>query len=710
MLSRIRDNAQHVFDCFCEVVIPSNAEEKPWIIQKFPDSYQNEETLKMVPQFTFPCEFERSTVQHFSFVLTNVDSKWTFGFCRHAPQKQTALVLLSAFPWHDAFFKLLDCLSELTLSDDQGQLWTCLQALHGGAVPDRGGPVTVPLPTGKVFSATSNDHYSLPCIPQDRNLTEYFNAVDSNNMMVMFASMLYERRIVVTSRKLSRLSACVQAANAIIYPMSWQHIFIPVLPASLMDYLSAPMPFVIGASSAIMQRTKLADIGDAVILDADNNRIDTPFNDLETLPADVVSTLKRQLKNPANLPGDGVARSFLRALVQLIGGYRDALRFPQNCAKITFDKEAFVRSRPSHIQPFLEKMLHLQIFHQFITERLEMLNSGQGFSDEFELEACLYMDKSSSRLAQQYKEWTSNVRKEGGAFFKTVRSKTNPAIKTAVKNVKETGKTGKLKVRSAYKDIRSRLKDIQPAPAGVRLAAADEDGEPQPRSAPSSPTASRPRRGIQAAAATAAATHTAQPIKYRVIDPPAPGSSDGELFQLRPASDGPSLLDEVDEVLLGRGDEPVFETLPVLAALRPSASPPPVPPPRHRRRPAETKEADLIRLDSTEDDLFDPLKGARPALNGAPAPAPAAVHNPVYPYCEPGRLAGRGRPLSDSRQLIGISGRRDGPWAATPADGFQPPAPANGRQRHTIKPPTAGDESSVLEMCPPLETCNFPTR
>ena len=71
--------------------------------------------------------------------------------------------------------------------------------------------------------------------------------------------------------------------------MSWQHIFIPVLPASLLDYLSAPMPFVIGATTSVMQRTKLSDIGDAVILDADNNRIETPYNDLETLPQEVVS-------------------------------------------------------------------------------------------------------------------------------------------------------------------------------------------------------------------------------------------------------------------------------------------------------------------------------------------------------------------------------------------------------------------------------------
>lgn len=79
---------------------------------------------------------------------------------------------------------------------------------------------------------------------------EYYSAVDSTNMMVIFASMLYERRIVFISTRLSRLSACAQAANAIIYPMSWQHIFIPVLPHSLIDYLLAPMPFLIGVPTS----------------------------------------------------------------------------------------------------------------------------------------------------------------------------------------------------------------------------------------------------------------------------------------------------------------------------------------------------------------------------------------------------------------------------------------------------------------------------
>lgn len=84
---------------------------------------------------------------------------------------------------------------------------------------------------------------------------------------------------------------------------------------------------------------------------------------LQLLFTPQVSSLKRKLRNRATLLGDGVSRAFLQALVQLIGGYRDALRFYQG-EKITFNPDAFVESRPPSIQPFLRKMLELQIFQQ----------------------------------------------------------------------------------------------------------------------------------------------------------------------------------------------------------------------------------------------------------------------------------------------------------------------------------------------------------
>lgn len=64
-----------------------------------------------------------------------------------------------------------------------------------------------------------------------------------------------------------------------------------------------------------------------------------------------------------------------------------------------------------------------------------MLNNGLGFSDEFEIEVCKYSEKSSSKLKQQYKDWATTMKKEGSAFFKSVKERANPAMKSAVKTV-----------------------------------------------------------------------------------------------------------------------------------------------------------------------------------------------------------------------------------------------------------------------------------
>ena len=107
-------------------------------------------------------------------------------------------------------------------------------------------------------------------------------------------------------------------------------------------------------------------------------------------------------------------------------------------------------SRPPSMQPFLEKVLHLQIFEQFITDRLDSLNSGNGFSDEFEQEANLWADKLNSN--SKYREWLK-VREEEGVYedvmiYQGGHSPGNQEIQGKVreiswKTVNVRGKSGK---------------------------------------------------------------------------------------------------------------------------------------------------------------------------------------------------------------------------------------------------------------------------
>lgn len=77
-------------------------------------------------------------------------------------------------------------------------------------------------------------------------------------MIALFAAMLAERRIIFTSQRLDSLSCCVQAANALLYPMVWQHIFIPILPLTMKEILCAPMPYLIGVPKAVLETVTLS--------------------------------------------------------------------------------------------------------------------------------------------------------------------------------------------------------------------------------------------------------------------------------------------------------------------------------------------------------------------------------------------------------------------------------------------------------------------
>lgn len=54
----------------------------------------------------------------------------------------------------------------------------------------------------------------------------------------------------------STLSSCMHAVVALLYPFSWQHTFIPVLPGSMLDIVCCPTPFLVGLLSSSLPKLK----------------------------------------------------------------------------------------------------------------------------------------------------------------------------------------------------------------------------------------------------------------------------------------------------------------------------------------------------------------------------------------------------------------------------------------------------------------------
>ncbi|XP_065395273.1 DENN domain-containing protein 1B isoform X3 [Macaca fascicularis] len=442
-----RANPDRTFDLVLKVKCHASENEDPVVLWKFPEDFGDQEILQSVPKFCFPFDVERVSQnqvgQHFTFVLTDIESKQRFGFCRLTSGGTICLCILSYLPWFEVYYKLLNTLADYLAKELENDLNETLKSLYNHPVPKANTPVN--LSVHSYFIAP--DVTGLPTIPESRNLTEYFVAVDVNNMLQLYASMLHERRIVITSSKLSTLTACIHGSAALLYPMYWQHIYIPVLPPHLLDYCCAPMPYLIGIHSSLIERAKNKSLEDVVMLNVDTNTLESPFSDLNNLPSDVVSALKNKLKKQSTATGDGVARAFLRAQAALFGSYRDALRYKPG-EPITFCEESFVKHRSSVMKQFLETAVNLQLFKQFIDGRLAKLNAGRGFSDVFEEE--ITSGGFCGGNPRSYQQWVHTVKK-GGALFNTAMTKATPAVRTAYKFAKNHAKLGLKEVKSKLK-------------------------------------------------------------------------------------------------------------------------------------------------------------------------------------------------------------------------------------------------------------------
>nr|XP_023403991.1 DENN domain-containing protein 1B isoform X6 [Loxodonta africana] len=402
----------------------------PVVLWKFPEDFGNQEVLQSVPKFCFPFDVERVSQnqvgQHFTFVLTDIESKQRFGFCRLTSGGKICLCILSYLPWFEVYYKLLNTLADYLTKELESDLNDTLKSLYNHPVPKANTPINLSVASiqlnQEIFIASEQvlkeqpslaphsyfiapDVTGLPTIPESRNLTEYFVAVDVNNMLELYASMLHERRVIITSSKLSTLTACLHGSAALLYPMFWQHIYIPVLPPHLLDYCCAPMPYLIGIHSSLIERVKNKSLEDVVMLNVDTNTLESPFNDLSNLPSDVGEP-------------------------------------------ITFCEESFVKHRSSLMKHFLETAVNLQLFKQFIDGRLAKLNAGRGFSDAFEEE--ITSGGFCGGNPRSYQQWVHTVKK-GGALFNTAMTKATPAVRTAYKFAKNHAKQG-------IKEVKSKLK------------------------------------------------------------------------------------------------------------------------------------------------------------------------------------------------------------------------------------------------------------
>ncbi|TRZ00932.1 hypothetical protein DNTS_016311 [Danionella cerebrum] len=120
----------------------------------------------------------------------------------------------------------------------------------------------------------------------DFPMQEVFELLGVENVLQLFTCALLEIQILLYSQHYQRLMTVAEGITALMFPFQWQHVYVPILPASLLHFLDAPVPYLMGLhSNGQDDRTKLELPQEANLcfVDIDNHFIELP-EDLPQFP------------------------------------------------------------------------------------------------------------------------------------------------------------------------------------------------------------------------------------------------------------------------------------------------------------------------------------------------------------------------------------------------------------------------------------------
>ncbi|CRK94666.1 CLUMA_CG008166, isoform A [Clunio marinus] len=239
---------------------------------------------------------------------------------------------------------------------------------------------------------------------ENRELSVLYESTTSELLVVIFGSLLIERKVILIGRNLSKVSSCVMALYSILYPFQWQHTIITITPDNLSELIQAPFPVLAGILKDSVNVTSL-DIEDGIVVDLETKSLLRKCGDDTTL---VPETLKKSLMlslkivdaldRGKNLSNVLIAEAFLQFFVKIFS----------NLSTKNYIKETFIESHSDQaVKFFLDWFLETIMFKEFFrkkTEHDKQRDEGATASNYFDLFNTKVLEKSATISNQQQRK------------------------------------------------------------------------------------------------------------------------------------------------------------------------------------------------------------------------------------------------------------------------------------------------------------------
>ncbi|XP_067902470.1 DENN domain-containing protein 5A isoform X4 [Heterodontus francisci] len=201
----------------------------------------------------------------------------------------------------------------------------------------------------------------------DFPINKMFELLGLENVLQLFTCALLEIQILLYSQHYQRLMTVAESITAILFPCQWQHVYVPILPASLLHFLDAPVPYLMGLhSNGLDDRSKLELPQELEVREEAGSNKDLKVHcDEEELKIHQLNIQIREI--------------FANRFTQMFADYEAFVIQPNQDKESwfsnreqmqNFDKASFLSDQPEPYLPFLSRFLETQMFASFIDNKI----------------------------------------------------------------------------------------------------------------------------------------------------------------------------------------------------------------------------------------------------------------------------------------------------------------------------------------------------
>ncbi|KAF0687084.1 Aste57867_21165 [Aphanomyces stellatus] len=220
----------------------------------------------------------------FTFTISDGRARQQYGFVKQLfltndDESTTVVCILGARPLYVWFTWILRLFHARILHDPSRA--TAMALLN--AIRTEGGDGTAEFSVRDALDGPTQAMYFFPLHPpgefgmrtmephvlSNRSFTSKIKS--PTVLLVMLSALLHEQKVLLVHDERDVLRGTCHMLVRLLSPFVWKHLLIPVLPTELLHYAQAPIPFLMGMSSAHYKSASLANV---VVFNLQDERIE----------------------------------------------------------------------------------------------------------------------------------------------------------------------------------------------------------------------------------------------------------------------------------------------------------------------------------------------------------------------------------------------------------------------------------------------------